>query len=255
MAAAVARECRITRAAVGLFDASTLGKIEIGGPDAAAFVARIYANHWPRLAPGQCRYGLMLKDDGTIFDDGIVAMLAPDRFHVTTTTSGAARVLHHMEDYRQTEWPELRVWLTSVTEQWAVISVQGPQARETLRPLVEGIDISSSGDAAHDRSRRTDLRGAGAAVPGQLYRRTGLRGQRARGRGVQPFGRRSRLKSRPTPAPGTAPRRCTSCAPRKAIFSSGKRPMALSRRTTRDWARCLAQAKPDFVGKRGALRR
>jgi sarcosine oxidase, subunit alpha len=140
--AAVARECRITRAAVGLFDASTLGKIEIGGPDAPEFVARIYANHWPRLAPGQCRYGLMLKDDGMIFDDGIVAMLAPDRFHVTTTTSGAARVLHHMEDYRQTEWPGLRVWLTSVTEQWAVISVQGPQARETLRSLVEGVDLS-----------------------------------------------------------------------------------------------------------------
>lgn len=142
MAAAVARECRITRAAVGLFDASTLGKIEIGGPDAATFVARIYANHWPRLTPGQCRYGLMLKDDGMIFDDGIVAMLAPDRFHVTTTTSGAARVLHHMEDYRQTEWPDLQVWLTPVTEQWAVISVQGPQARETLRSLVEGVDLS-----------------------------------------------------------------------------------------------------------------
>ena len=105
----------------------------------------MYANHWPSLRPGQCRYGLMLKDDGTVFDDGIVAMLAPDRYHVTTTTGGAARVLHHMEDYRQTEWPDLDVWLTSVTEQWAVISLQGPLARETLMPLVEGADITGTG--------------------------------------------------------------------------------------------------------------
>jgi sarcosine oxidase, subunit alpha len=165
MAAAVARECRITRAAVGLFDASTLGKIEIGGPDAPEFVARIYANHWPRLGPGQCRYGLMLKDDGTIFDDGIVAMLAPDRFHVTTTTGGAARVLHHMEDYRQTEWPDLHVWLTSVTEQWAVIAVQGPQARETLRPLVDDIDLSRLA-MPHMTVREGLIRG----VPTRLFR-------------------------------------------------------------------------------------
>ena len=77
-----------------------------------------------------------------MLDDGVVARLAPDRFHVTTTTGGAARVLALMEDYLQTEWPDLRVWLTSITEQWAVIAVQGPRARDVLAPLVEGIDLS-----------------------------------------------------------------------------------------------------------------
>ena len=105
MHAAVARECRAVRTRAGIFDASTLGKIEVVGPDAAEFLNRIYTNAFTRLEPGRCRYGLMLKEDGYIFDDGVVARLAPDRFHVTTTTGGAARVLQHMEDYLQTEWP------------------------------------------------------------------------------------------------------------------------------------------------------
>jgi len=95
------------------------------------------------LAPGRCRYALLLGENGFVLDDGIVARLTPDRFHVTTTTGGAARVLHHMEDYRQTEFTNLRVWLTSITEQWGVIAVQGPQAREVLAPLVEGIDLAT----------------------------------------------------------------------------------------------------------------
>ena len=143
MHAAVARECLAARQAVGLFDASTLGKIEVVGPDAAEFMNRMYVNAWLKLEPGRCRYGLMLKEDGYVLDDGVVARLAPDRFHVTTTTGGAARVLNHMEDYLQTEWPDLDVFLTSITEQWAVIAVQGPKARETIAPLVEGIDLSS----------------------------------------------------------------------------------------------------------------
>jgi sarcosine oxidase subunit alpha len=85
----------------------------------------------------------MLSEAGFVMDDGVVTRLAPDRFHVTTTTGGAARVLHHMEDYRQTEWPDLRVWLTSTTEHWAVIALQGPQAREVLAPLCDG-DISAA---------------------------------------------------------------------------------------------------------------
>ncbi|MGA2041856.1 MAG: sarcosine oxidase subunit alpha family protein [Roseiarcus sp.] len=141
-AAAVARECKAVRESVGLFDGSTLGKIEVVGPDAAEFMNRLYVNAWTRLEPGRCRYGLMLKEDGYILDDGVVARLAPDRFHVTTTTGGAARVLNHMEDYLQTEWPDLEVFLTSITEQWAVIAVQGPRAREVIAPLVEGVDLS-----------------------------------------------------------------------------------------------------------------
>jgi sarcosine oxidase subunit alpha len=143
MHAAVARECKAVRESVGLFDGSTLGKIEVIGPDSAEFMNRLYTNAWLKLEPGRCRYGLMLKEDGYILDDGVVARLALDRFHVTTTTGGAARVLNHMEDYLQTEWPELNVFLTSITEQWAVIAVQGPKARDVVAPLVDDIDMGA----------------------------------------------------------------------------------------------------------------
>jgi sarcosine oxidase, subunit alpha len=142
MHAAVARECLAVRSGVGIFDASTLGKIEVVGPDAAEFLNRMYTNPWKALEPGRCRYGLLLREDGFITDDGVSARMAPDRFHLTTTTGGAARVLNLMEDYLQTEWPDLNVWLTSTTEQWAVIALQGPKAREVIAPLVEGIDLS-----------------------------------------------------------------------------------------------------------------
>ncbi len=143
MREAVARECRTTRASVGLFDATTLGKIEVVGPDAAVFLERMYANAFMKLEPGRCRYGLMLSEAGFLMDDGVIARLAPDRFHVTTTTGGAPRVLAHMEDYLQTEFTDLQVWLTSTTEQWAVIAVQGPKARETVAPLLDGVDLSN----------------------------------------------------------------------------------------------------------------
>ncbi len=140
---AVARECKTARDVAGVFDASTLGKIEVVGPDAAEFMNLMYTNAWDTLKPGKCRYGIMTRDDGFVYDDGVVGRLADDRFHVTTTTGGAPRVLNHMEDYLQTEFPHLKVWLTSVTEQWAVIAVQGPKAREIVAPLVDGVDISN----------------------------------------------------------------------------------------------------------------
>lgn len=165
MREAVARECQAVRDGVGIFDASTLGKIEVVGPDAAEFMNRIYVNAWTKMKSGACRYGLMLKEDGYIMDDGVVARLAPDRFHVTTTTGGAPRVLAHMEDYLQTEWPDLNVFLTSITEQYAVIAVQGPKAREVLAPLVEGIDMSNA--AFPQMAVRTGfIRG----VPTRLFR-------------------------------------------------------------------------------------
>ena len=80
-------------------------------------------------------------EDGFIRDDGVVARLAADRFHVTTTTAGAAFVLHHMEDYLQTEFADMRVWLTSITEQWAVIAVQGPRSEAVLAPFIRDIDL------------------------------------------------------------------------------------------------------------------
>jgi sarcosine oxidase subunit alpha len=139
---AIARECHAVRNACGLFDASTLGKIEVVGPDAGEFLNRLYVNELANLTAGRCRYGILLRDDGYVFDDGVITRLAPDRFHVTTTTGGAARVLALMEDYRQTEWTDLKVWTTSTTEQWAVIALQGPAARQVLQPHVEGIDLS-----------------------------------------------------------------------------------------------------------------
>jgi sarcosine oxidase subunit alpha len=143
MHAAVARECLAVRSHCGLFDASTLGKIEVVGPDAVEFMNRLYINNWSTLKVGRSRYGILLREDGFIFDDGVVARTAADRFHVTTTTGGAPRVLALMEDYRQTEWPQLKVWLTSTTEQWAVIALQGPRSRQVLEGLVEDIDISN----------------------------------------------------------------------------------------------------------------
>ena len=162
---AVARECRTTRASVGLFDGSTLGKIEVVGPDAAAFLERMYVNSFQKLEVGRCRYGLMLSEAGFLIDDGVIARLGPDRFHVTTTTGGAPRVLAHMEDYLQTEFTDLRVWLTSITEQWATIAVQGPRARECVAPLVEGVDLSN-GAFPHMSVR--EVRACG--VPSRLMR-------------------------------------------------------------------------------------
>lgn len=145
MHAAVGRECLAVRSACGILDASTLGKVAVVGADAAEFLQRLYVNNLANLAVGRARYGVLLRDDGYIYDDGVVARTAADRFHITTTTGGAAGVLALMEDYRQTEWPDLKVWLTSTTEQWAVIAVQGPRARDVLQPLVAGVDISASG--------------------------------------------------------------------------------------------------------------
>ncbi|MBB3977424.1 sarcosine oxidase subunit alpha [Rhizobium azooxidifex] len=162
---AVDRECKTVREAAGVFDASTLGKIEVVGPDAAEFLNLMYTNAWDTLKPGRCRYGIMLREDGFVYDDGVVGRIAEDRFHVTTTTGGAPRVMNHMEDYLQTEFPHLKVWLTSTTEQWAVIAVQGPKAREIIAPLVEGIDISN--EAFPHMSVRE---GSICGVPTRLFR-------------------------------------------------------------------------------------
>jgi sarcosine oxidase subunit alpha len=143
MEAAVRRECLAVRSHCGIFDASTLGKIEVVGPDAAEFMNRFYINAWTKLGVGKCRYGIVCREDGFVTDDGVVGRMAQDRFHVTTTTGGAPRVLAMMEDYLQTEWPNLDVWLTSTTEQFAVIALQGPMARDILSGLVEGIDLST----------------------------------------------------------------------------------------------------------------
>lgn len=140
---AVRRECMAVRQSVGMMDASTLGKIDIKGPDAAEFVNRVYTNAFAKLGIGKCRYGLMCGEDGMVFDDGVTARLAEDHFHMTTTTGGAARVLDHLEDYLQTEWPDLKVFCTSITEQWATIAINGPKARAVMEALNGDVDWSS----------------------------------------------------------------------------------------------------------------
>ena len=140
MQEAVNREVLAARNTAGLLDASTLGKIDIQGPDAAEFLNRIYTNGWLKLAIGKCRYGLMLKDDGMVMDDGVTTRLGENHFHMTTTTGGAAGVLDWLEEWLQTEWPDLQVYLTSVTEEWAVATLSGPNASKILKTA--GIDIS-----------------------------------------------------------------------------------------------------------------
>ena len=133
--AAVRRECAAARESVAKMDASTLGKIDVQGPDAVEFLNRMYTNAFDSLAVGMCRYAVMCKPDGMVFDDGVVMRVGEQRFVCTTTTGNAAPVLAWMEEWLQTEWPQLRVWLTSVTEQWATVAVVGPDSR----PLLAGL--------------------------------------------------------------------------------------------------------------------
>ena len=127
---------------VAVMDASTLGKIDIQGPDAAVFLDRIYTNIFSTLPEGQCRYGLMCKADGIVFDDGVTTRLGKNHFLMTTTTGGAARVLAWLEEWLQTEWPDLKVYCTSVTEHISTIALVGPKSRQLLQELVTDIDLS-----------------------------------------------------------------------------------------------------------------
>ncbi len=141
---AVRREVRAARTHAGILDASTLGKIDIRGEDAAEFLNRIYTNAWKLLEVGRCRYGLMLKDDGMVMDDGVTTRLGENHFHMTTTTGGAASVLEWLEEWHQTEWPYLKVYMTSVTEEWSVVTVSGPNARKILQAA--GCSVSLAND-------------------------------------------------------------------------------------------------------------
>ncbi|MDP9870104.1 MULTISPECIES: 2Fe-2S iron-sulfur cluster-binding protein [Streptosporangium] len=141
MEAAVLRECAAVRRGAGAMDASTLGKIDIQGPDAAELLDRLYVNMMSTLKVGSIRYGVMCRADGTVFDDGTVIRLAEDRFLVTTTTGNAAAVLDWMEEWLQTEWPSLRAYCTSVTEQWATVALAGPGARDVLAGLAPDLAV------------------------------------------------------------------------------------------------------------------
>jgi heterotetrameric sarcosine oxidase alpha subunit len=141
----VSREARAVRSHAGVCDVSTLGKIDVQGPDAGAFLDRIYINTFSALAVGKVRYGLMLREDGFVLDDGTGARFAEDRYLVSTTTMNAERVLQHLEFASQVLWPELDVQITSVTEQWAQYAIAGPRAREVLERLLgPALDLSNA---------------------------------------------------------------------------------------------------------------
>ncbi len=140
----VSREVSTVRSNVGICDVTTLGKIDIQGRDAARFLECVYTNTWENLAVGRARYGLMLREDGFVMDDGTTTRLGPTHFVMTTTTANAAKVFQHLEFCHQWLWPELDVNFCSVTDQWAQIAVAGPKSRDTLRSIVDPeFDISN----------------------------------------------------------------------------------------------------------------
>ncbi|ANN79988.1 sarcosine oxidase subunit alpha family protein [Bordetella flabilis] len=144
MHAAVARECLAVRRSVALLDVSTLGKIDIQGSDAVKLLNWVYTNDWSKLAVGRARYGLMLNENGMIFDDGVTVRLGEEHFLMTTTTGNAATVMNWLELWLQTEWPDMRVRLTSVTDHWCTIAVPGPRSRDVLRKVCDDIDFGNA---------------------------------------------------------------------------------------------------------------
>ena len=162
----VTREVLATRNSVGVCDVSTLGKIDIQGPDAGEFLNRVYCNGWSTLEVGKARYGLMLREDGVVFDDGTTSRLGPDHFFMTTTTANAARVLTHLEFCHQALWPELDVQYVSVTEQWGQMAIAGPKARATLQKLVDGITLNDE-TFPYMAARPVQIMGG---IPARLFR-------------------------------------------------------------------------------------
>jgi len=162
---AVNREVRAIRNSVGMLDASTLGKIDILGPDAPTLLNWLYSNAWSKLEVGKCRYGLMLDENGMVFDDGVTVRLGDNHFLMHTTTGNAARVLAWMERWLQTEWPDLKVYLTSVTDHWATTALVGPNSRDVLKAICSDIDFDDQ--AFPFMSYR---RGTVAGIPANVMR-------------------------------------------------------------------------------------
>ena len=165
MRQAVNRECLAARDGVAILDASTLGKIDIQGSDAAVFLDRVYTTGFRRLGVGRCRYGLMLHENGYIFDDGVTARMAQNRYLMHTTTGNAEAVFAWLEFWKQTEWPMLDVHFTSVTDHWVTAAVVGPKSRDVLRKVCADIDLDR--DAFHFMDVRE---GHVADVPARVFR-------------------------------------------------------------------------------------
>src|ERR1019366_3991903 len=161
-------EARNVRTHVGIVDVSTLGKIELQGRDAARLLDRVYINKWDTLAVNRCRYGMMLRDDGMVMDDGTTSRLDVTHYLMTTTTVNAAKVMQQLEYLLQAEWRDLEVYLTLVTEQWAAVAVSGPKSREVLAGLVD-IDVSNAA-FPFLAVGAGQLRTAHGPIPARLFR-------------------------------------------------------------------------------------
>ncbi|MBT8169475.1 2Fe-2S iron-sulfur cluster-binding protein [Falsiruegeria litorea] len=142
MEQAITRECHAVRRGLGCVDMSTLGKIDVKGPDALEFLSRLYCNNFAKIKVGRMRYALMLREDGYVFDDGTIARLSDTHFVVTATTANAGSVWRHMRKSAQLDWPELDVVLTSVSDHWASLAIAGPHARDLLIALNPDFDVS-----------------------------------------------------------------------------------------------------------------
>ena len=164
-------EMAIVREQVGIADVSTLGKIDVQGPDAAEFLNRVYVNGFAKLPVGKARYGFMLREDGIVMDDGTTSRMGETEFFMTTTTAQAARVMSHLEFLLQVVWPELRVTVASVSDQWAAMSMAGPQAREVLKAAFPDID-SSNEALPHMGVLASTGSGALAGIPLRIIRLT-----------------------------------------------------------------------------------
>ena len=138
MMEAIYREGKQVREKVGIVDVTTLGTIEIRGADAAEFLHRVYINKWMKLPVGKARYGLMLREDGHVIDDGTTTRVGENEYYMTTTTANAGPVMSHLEFYAQTVWPELNVHITSITDQWGGMALAGPDSRKVLEKAVDG---------------------------------------------------------------------------------------------------------------------
>ncbi len=165
--ASVCREVITVRSAVGVCDVSTLGKIDLQGPDAAEFLNRVYTNAWTNLPVGKARYGLMLREDGFVMDDGTTSRLGAEHFLITTTTANAAKVMQHLEFCQQVLWPDLDLQMTSVTEQWAQLAIAGPRCRDVLRQVIDP-DHDLSNEAVPYLAARAVTVGGG--IPARLFR-------------------------------------------------------------------------------------
>jgi sarcosine oxidase, subunit alpha len=253
MAAAVKRECLAVRKAVGILDASTLGKIDVQGPDAVKLLDMLYTNRWADLEIGRARYGLMLGEDGMVMDDGVTTRLGPSHFLISTTSSNASRVLDWIEQWLQCELTLLRVYCASVTEHWATVSIAGPHARRLLAELTEDIDLAPQA-FPHMSVRSGHVAGFPARVfrvsfTGELAYEINLPAGHALGLwtaclnageqfGITPFGTEALEVLRAE----------------KGYFAVGHETDGTVTPDDLGLGRLVASAKPDFIGKRSLAR-